>query len=397
MVYPGFHFSSQKQVLSIYTFGQFRVIRGDVVLCHGLEDLSWQVFAFLLTQKGIPQEPQRIMRAFWPQNIQIEHVMTTLEGYLKENENNHEQEYIVRELGAYTLSPQISLWFDAREFELLCTRRPTEALNQECWEEEIALFEKGLALYKGAYLMELKDVEWVLNPRQRYEQLYIDGVIYLSELLRPLNRQWVRENLLQDACRQEPPLIPLHLKYIEALLEGGQAMKAQEHYNALRHRLLEEQGVELYPSLEAIYEKLLVEKRCTPMEIGLVTQENIRVQGGPVIYERDAFRRLYRLEEKKGFHNMPVLLLTLDILGPQRDEDMEGAFKDLQSILMENLEENDSICPWEAHQYLILLTERSLKEAEELFLYIQRIFQCRSPWQLQGRFHFICEGMHQEI
>ena len=83
--------------------------------------------------------------------------------------------------GLYCLERTDECWVDTEEFEELYTEgRKLEKIDPAA---AIASFRGSLELYRGDFLVEEPYLDWTIELREYYREMFIDGTLRLAELL----------------------------------------------------------------------------------------------------------------------------------------------------------------------------------------------------------------------
>lgn len=151
----------------------------------------------------------------------------------------------------YRLSPSVSYWFDAEEFE----RTSQDACAQTNPTTFTPLAQKALSLYHGPFLGDLSP-EWAEPMRQRLEELYLELLVRLARHHETEGGYSQALQLAQQAVIVNPYLEPAHELIVQCQAATGQTTAALHHYRnyteLLRRELNEEPPAKLTSLLHRI-------------------------------------------------------------------------------------------------------------------------------------------------
>ncbi|MFO7681185.1 MAG: BTAD domain-containing putative transcriptional regulator [Chloroflexota bacterium] len=195
--------------LHIWLMGDFRLERGDRL--YQTEDFHRPVVARLLQyfalQARQPLPRDRILEDLWPggepQKTAVtfrtlnSHLRSALDPFMRQRGPNR---YIVVERDTYRFDPYGVVTSDAQQFT-----RQVEAALRGGDLEGAALQSLGHVLQEYVSLLpNLPYADWLLEPRQRLEDLYLEGCLCAAEAYLS-RREWVQsQNWLRCALQTAP-------------------------------------------------------------------------------------------------------------------------------------------------------------------------------------------------
>jgi predicted ATPase/DNA-binding SARP family transcriptional activator len=246
--------------LSIYLLGPFEVsLDGDPVTRFETEKVR-ALLAYLAAETDRPHRREFLAEMLWPGRP---------EGAARAN-LRHALRSLRRAIGDYDAAPPFLLitrdtvqfdrasdaWIDAIAFADLL---PT---NQPIGPEIIYPLERAVVLYREAFL---KDVsigdsamfeEWATLKRERFGRQVLDALHKLTEGYTQLREY---EHALEHAWRQvemEPWSEPAQRQVMRLLAYTGRRGEALAQYEACRHVLAEELGLEPEEETVALYKRI---------------------------------------------------------------------------------------------------------------------------------------------
>ncbi|MEM7800230.1 MAG: bacterial transcriptional activator domain-containing protein, partial [Chloroflexota bacterium] len=170
--------------LKVYTFGGFRVYRGDCEVKWSRQSAK-ALFQLLLMEKGRLLHREEIMGLLWADAAQAEaarHFKTAYSALCRELEperrRNSPSAYILRDRSHYGIRHPVDLWVDSQQFDAAVsagehTADPVTKAKR---------FQAALALFKGEYLADAPYAEWLTQERWRLHNRYLRAAEQLAKL-----------------------------------------------------------------------------------------------------------------------------------------------------------------------------------------------------------------------
>ncbi|SHG13721.1 BTAD domain-containing putative transcriptional regulator [Ornithinibacillus halophilus] len=172
--------------LKVHTLGHLRVWIGS----KPIESKDWQrekakeLFELFITNRKKWLAKEQIFQYLWPdqdEEAANKNFKVTFNALLKalepKRKAREESFFILRKGSSYGLNPDSFYELDTENFE--------EWINQGIEEKEpkraIELLERGLKLYKGDYLEDLRLAEWCLQEREHYQLIFLRGAEKLAQ------------------------------------------------------------------------------------------------------------------------------------------------------------------------------------------------------------------------
>ncbi len=367
--------------LQIYTLGRFRVYYGqrDLTEEYSRSKKPWFLFKFLLTNNGEVFPSDYIMATLWPEEESqnpthsLRNLVYRLRNLLEEEQGNGQ--YIVNQQGHYSFGREGEYWLDVEEME----RAAKEAfLLEDENPKKIELLQRACELYEGEYLPTLAYESWTFNQRNYFQRLHLKTVRELNRLLKE-NGQF--EEIIQH-CEKIIDLEPfeecLHRDYIEALIENGQQARAKIHYQETNARFKEELDV----PLNFCIEKMMGSAKKEDLndiawgwnDLSEVLESD-DVGEGPLICDRENFRLICKLEERRAERNIRGAVLASLRLSPRKGIELSPAvLKEKSDIFQETLQETlrhgDVIFPNRTGYFFLLFVDTPAEQIEDI---VQRV------------------------
>ncbi|WP_433287436.1 AfsR/SARP family transcriptional regulator [Micromonospora sp. CA-244673] len=146
----------------------------------------------------------------------------------------------------------------------------------------LSRFDEALRLWRGPALADVGDAEWALAEAARLEELRLGAVEDRLELLLAAGRQAEAVADLERLVATHPLRERLHRLLMLALYRGGRQADAITAYHALRHRLVDELGIDPAPELQALAEAILRQQVPAPASAAPPVAEPARTVSAPV-------------------------------------------------------------------------------------------------------------------
>jgi DNA-binding SARP family transcriptional activator len=255
-------------------------------------------------------------------------------------------------------------------------------------EEAIEKYEKAIGLYRGQYLEDIADSEWVFTTRNRYHRLYVQSLIRLFELLKAKGRSREIVEHFEKAVCYEPYEEALHIFFLEALLDLKEYKNALSHYNYITGRMYRELAVKPSPVLKGIYSRIAAgDSNIHSVDISALSESFSRDDDkeGALFCDIEYFRTIYNLEERRSIRARSKEYLGLvtisegSIVGPK--DKLKTAAEELKCVLKDSLRKGDVYTQWNSHQMIILLTDVQREALTLIGRRIQKRFSSREKCQ----------------
>ncbi|CAG0934347.1 Transcriptional regulatory protein MoaR1 [Thermoflexales bacterium] len=179
------------------------------------------------------------------------HLRRVLEPQLKRPADST---YLLTEADSYRLVTET--WIIDTELFEQYLREGQRAQGEQRWAEGIAAYRSARALYRGDYLSELPEAEWALPVREKYRQLWLDGLEVLAACYTALNQPRAALEVAQNVIDHDPlresawrQIMAAHV----ALDETGLALRA---YHTCVTQLYNEVGAGPGPETQRLYRQI---------------------------------------------------------------------------------------------------------------------------------------------
>ncbi|WP_067725186.1 BTAD domain-containing putative transcriptional regulator [Oceanobacillus damuensis] len=253
--HPGF-------TLRISTLGQFRIWLGT----KQIEPQDWQrgkakeLLELLITNRDKLLQKEEIFQFLWPDQdeanvnksfkVALNALLKVLEPHRKAREESF---FITREGSAYGLNPDSGYELDCMKFEGWMLK----GLNEKDPKHAMELLEKGLKLYQGDFLSDLRFTTWCQAERERLQQLFLRGAEKMAQHAVRLSQfnvsmAWSERILVIDRTWEEAYRLMMYSYY-----QNNNRPQAIKWYEKCCEALYAELGVEPMESTEDMYQLIM--------------------------------------------------------------------------------------------------------------------------------------------
>ncbi len=379
--------------LEIRTLGQFLVRRGPVVLSEkaGRSGKLWELFKYLLTQRGVRLPADTAMETLWPdkeyedarsafkvQVYRIKKLMGSVSGSGDDLSINFSQ-------GCYRLDAGEGCWIDTNELEEQFNRAVD--LFADNPEKAMKAYQRVIELYQGDYLPEITGA-WALPARNHYRRIFLKSVLELSDLYCEASLHEDAIRICEQALRASPLEEELHIRYLQALIGAGKMREAQSHYEYITSFYYLEMGVKPSDELKEIYQRITSKQEGIELDLGAIREmmaEREKTEGA-FFCPPDHFTLFCRLEKRKlERENRPVFLGLLTITRPNNSLPpagiLAGASARLKQAISGNMRAGDIFTQRNEAQFMVLFPGLSQELSAKVLERIETRFrtETKSP------------------
>ncbi len=139
-------------------------------------------------------------------------------------------------------------------------------VSQARRQEDVALYEAAVGLYRGDLLPGDIYEDWTEPQRDQARSLYLATLLELAQLLERRGDLARACRFLEQAIAKEPTTEAAHRAMIQILARTGRRMEAIRQFQALREALVRELGEEPDEHTRAVYEQVLQQLQSPPKQ-----------------------------------------------------------------------------------------------------------------------------------
>jgi two-component SAPR family response regulator len=198
---------------------------------------SRALFCFISNRKRTSREA--IALEFWPEFSQAQ-VTSNFHATLWRVRHAVGQDVITREGEFYALSPSVSFWCDADEFENHIKQASIRGISEE---ERANHWRQAAELYQGSYLEGI-DMPWVFERRNTLHLAYRSAILGLGSWELSRSRYEIAKGWFELATKDDDLDGDSAFGLLTCLIKLGQLADARSFYSAYEQRLGDELGTE---------------------------------------------------------------------------------------------------------------------------------------------------------
>jgi DNA-binding SARP family transcriptional activator len=236
--------------LRIETLGRTRVTLGEERLAGDwVDQRPGLLLKYLVCRRHGVAASEQIAEALWadasPQEAlgSLRHYVHVLRERLEPGRPNRApSSFVATRPGGYQLEAE-QVWIDAEELERL-SQEGLRLFVEGQLDPAVAILAEAVDLYRGEFLPDEQDAEWVLDERERLHHLVARALAALVELRLATGELGSAADYSRRLADLEPLDTDVQRQFIEICLKQGRRSDALRRYDVLRKRTLREFGTE---------------------------------------------------------------------------------------------------------------------------------------------------------
>ncbi|MCB0967342.1 MAG: hypothetical protein KDB37_10945 [Ilumatobacter sp.] len=232
---------------------------------RAVDDPNWRrgrvrsLLAFLVTRRSTTRSAAAA--ALWPdldeaaadRNLRV--TLSYLHGVLEPGRPSGTPTFVVRtDGGRLELTDQRPVIIDVDEFERAISAAAVEQ-QRGAPATEVRHLLDAVTCYRGPFLADLGNEEWVLDERDRFRVAFVAAAVRAGELVLASGDALAARDLAARAIAEEPWSEPARRLLVAAYLESGDRAAARRALVACR-AMLEDLGVRAEPETEILARRL---------------------------------------------------------------------------------------------------------------------------------------------
>lgn len=345
----------------------------------------WILIAYLIAnraQGGVP--PHKLIDVLWPEVkgdnplAKLQNNVSRARAMLKEKGFADATNLIKCKHGLYSWNSDRDTYIDVDLFE-----NGLKSINLEdspdAIDEHLKLFE----LYDGDFLEQLTGESWCLNYSIYYRSLFAKNALKAVRTLIDAERFSEVEKLCLRVLEVEPTAEEFSVYLMQSLTLSGNASKALEHYNKIKHIYEDSYCV-------AVSSELETERKSAMRAIygGTIDAQGIleflnqeHDENGGFFCNNYAFREIANLRRREMLRSeQPAHILAIGINGSRSDRDhIARNSKRLENSLLRSLRSGDPFTRVGTEQFLILLSNATTDNSKTVLHRIVNRFRTDHP------------------
>ncbi len=361
------------EYLHIQMLGDFS-LRSEDKLISDLQNRTkkiWLLLAYILCKRGQIVSRKELIQLLWgedatsnnPENA-LKITFYRVRSLLDQLEDNAGHQLVIWQDNGYTWNMDIPMTLDIEEFEKACnaySKDETELLEHNL---------EAIALYKGVFLSNLPNDEWIMNSRTHYHNLYIQKILVTAPLLLSLNRQKEAIAILKKAISLEPHHEPINKLLMEAHIANGDQSSAIAVYETLSQRLFADSGSkpgeDIYEYYREIMQTLTTQSLSMDMVLDFLLTNNSGA--GALKCDYDYFKILCHAEARVNARNGKSSHIVLVSVSGKNDkiltkQTLEQSMERLGDHIRLSLRRGDAYTQCSMNQYVIMLREANYENS----------------------------------
>lgn len=346
---------SPQRRFRVWLLGPFalEVHHKEVPVSQWKSKKALNLFRYLASRRGEKVPKDVLNELLWPEtdlDASTEQNLHTCVYFVRRIIDPNLKRYAKSDLltcsgGLYCLENRDDCWVDSEEFERLYTEgRKLEKTDPMA---AIDAFRSGLELYRGDFLVEEPYLDWAIELREYYREMYIDGTLRLASLLAN-EADDIGEAILvcRQGLRKDPYREDLYHALIGYLIDAGRYTEAATQYTAYARMMHEEFGLDPSREARALLERIHSGGRIDAHELAKAVPSR---SGGAYVSDRAFFEGVCHLEGRRRDRSPePVTLMMVSVYGSKSMEESVDAAAAL-------LRRGDVVCQWDGDKLGICL------------------------------------------
>lgn len=234
---------------------------------------------------------------------------------------------------------------------------------------------QSVKLYRGEYLGELGDEDWLIPIRSRLDRLYIKSLTNYLKLLKEKAMDNHIVSICEDAMLHKPYEEIIHIYLIESLINLRKDRQALNHYKYYTSKIYSELRETPSNEMKNLYRKIKSNEDKMFSNISLNTIDNELKydyeSNGALLCDNYYFKFLYNLQlrnnERNGTDSF-IGIITIDHSGYRQlsEDDIKESMNTLLDIIYHKLRKGDVLTQWNQNQILLLLYSLEEKNIEKV-------------------------------
>lgn len=373
----------EDNVLEVRMLGGFSLHRGKSGLeVSGRSRKLYLLLAYLIRERARSIPYEELNELLWPGTGLDAGTLNALKALLHrarrflDGLGGDAGNYLLNRNGFCQWDPDVPLTLDAEEFSALC-REEGEDKTQR-----LARRSRALSLYRGD-LLPAADCPWAAEQAEELHQLWRRAAVETLPLLEEEGRWEQAAALAGEALSLEPGEEFFCRGQMTALLRLGKKREAAETYQSFQDVLLAQKGVLPSDELRELYRAAQNDpdpRAITPADLPRRLREP--PADGALLCGFEFFRvlcfSLVRLAQR-GKQPLHTALLTLEAEQDISRHSLDRAMDNLQGIILDNLRRGDAVARCSASQFVLLLPQTGLENAQRVCRRVCRAYTRQFP------------------
>ena len=358
----------------------------------------WLLLAYMIYCRKRPITTEELSNLLWSESEGSSNPANALKTTLHRVRTSLDQLYdgaghqlIVRRQGSYAWNPDVSVTFDADDFDRLC--KAGSAAEEE--ETRLSCWLNALDLYEGDFLPKLSNIPWVVPISSYFHHLYVQTVLGCLPLL-VQREQWESVcTICRKAVDLEPYNEQLYRYLMRSLQELGQQQESVKVYEAMSERFLSTFGIMPSDETRALYREIIRTDNYRAVSPDLILEQlrepiSSETLSGALICDYDFFKIIYQsVARSLARSGNAAHFALISLIGAEEKDlskrSLDRAMENIREIIRTHLRRGDVAAQCSASQFILLLPQANYENAQAV---CQRLFKAfhqqypHSPAQL---------------
>jgi DNA-binding SARP family transcriptional activator len=244
--------------LTVFHFGQFRVMRGSMQLPACRSRKAVALFRYLLSRPQRSARREELMDLLWPEALpdKAAHSLHVTVGALRRHLDVPPESYLVFASGEYSLNPAAMIVDDRAAF--------VQAINdaERFWRASDAQqaresYIRALTYYQGDYYMDDHDTSWAVAERERMLVRYLGALDRLGALFMQQENFDAAAECFQLLLERDEYREDVHCQLMECYVRLGRRNDAVRQYRHCVQVLATELGLDPMPETQIAFQQML--------------------------------------------------------------------------------------------------------------------------------------------
>lgn len=362
-------------MVKIITFGDFDIILDNKSIIEeiGGSQRIIKLFKYFLVHKGMKLLPETIIDDLWTDEdfknpiSMLRTQISRLRKIIPVNKIAEEAFFNIDYVnGYYLFTLEEGCIIDFVEFE--------ELLQKDCisLKESInknpSKIDNIISSYKGDFLGEVGEEDWLVPIRSKYDRFYVKGLSYYIEYLKENSLNTEIINICEKAINIKPYEELIHVSFMEALVELKQNSYALIHYEFFTKKLFNDLNMVPSKRLKQVYKKIKAKEEEEPtldIDLNKIDSELLKEFdfGGIIYCDIEYFKFLYNYERRNkerhvdGSGGTGIGVITVYNKGHEQltEKEIKKGIDQLGYTFFKILRQGDIVSNWNPNQMLIML------------------------------------------
>lgn len=360
-------------MVEIITLGDFDIIINNSSI---MDEISAQkriikLFKYFLVHENVKLLPEDIIEDLWTEE-DFKNPLNMLRTQISRLRNILDDKSIIERFfsikyldGYYIFKLEDGCKVDFIEFGNLL-EKDFQSIKSEIEKDHIK-FRDALLTYKGRFLGEIGNEDWIIPIISRFERLYVKGISYYLEYLKENLMYTKIINICEIAIKIKPYEEIIHLSFMEALVNLKQQSYALIHYEFYTRKVFNDLGVVPSKKLTQLYKKIKQNEDEVLDKINLNQIDNEMTKefnfGGVLFCDIENFKFLYnyerrnkerRLDKSSGI-GVGIVTIFSGSHNHLTPKELKKGMDSLGYVFFKTFRQGDIVSKWNENQMLIML------------------------------------------